>query len=111
MIWGAWKHGIVRRTRQLGACFARWIVLTGFGDSYINSRSARTALHRFNQTEPLTAAIVREVAKRDPLGGINGVAKRDTIGGIGMNERMTWEFLKASLFINFLFALAFCFVK
>lgn len=28
-----------------------------------------------------------------------------------MNERMTWEFLKASLFINFLFALAFCFVK
>ena len=73
--------------------------MTGFGDSYINSRSARTALHRFNQTEPLTAAIVREVTKRD------------TLGGIKMSDRMTWEFLKASLFINFLFALAFCFVK
>ena len=71
----------------------------------------QTALHRFNQTEPLTAAIVREVTKCDTLGGIRGVAKRDTLGGIGMNERMTWEFLKASLFINFLFALAFCFVK
>nr|DAE57873.1 MAG TPA: hypothetical protein [Caudoviricetes sp.] len=59
----------------------------------------QTTLHRFNQTEPLTAATVRDVAKRD------------TLGGIGMNERMTWEFLKASLFINFLFALAFCFVK
>lgn len=59
----------------------------------------RTALHRFNQTEPLTAAIVRDVAKCD------------TLGGIGMNEKMTWEFLKVSLFINFLFALAFCFAK
>ena len=44
---------------------------------------------------------MREVTKCDTLGGIRGVAKRDTLGGIGMNERMTWEFLKASLFINF----------
>ena len=88
-----------------------------------NVRKYRRLYIDLIKLEPLTAAIVREVtkcdtfggingvAKRDPLGGINGVAKRDTIGGIGMNERMTWEFLKASLFINFLFALAFCFVK
>ena len=70
----------------------------------------QTALHRFNQTEPLTAAIVREVTKCDTLGGINGVAKRDPIGGIGMNERLIEELLEVSLLVNVIFSITFFFV-